>query len=95
MARTCWLIASTGETNFYRHDDKVILDVQQIVPLPDLPEAQDHQVRLREQRGRQREAQRSMRDYTRDDFGDQLNLPKRRLALRVPSKTPYFPICEP
>ncbi len=48
----------------YRHGDRLLLDVQQVIPLP---EAEDYQVRLREKVQRERAARQvaSSRDYTK------------------------------
>jgi len=68
----------------YRTGDEILLDVQQIVPLP---EAADYQVKLREKERQERHARIQQRDLTRFDLrvGDQTytNLPKRRLAFHV------------
>ncbi|MCC7337874.1 MAG: hypothetical protein IT422_22530 [Pirellulaceae bacterium] len=61
-----------------------LLDVQQIVPLP---EAEDYQVRVREKNQQERAARSSSRDYTRYrvtvDGEVYENLPKRRTAHRI------------
>jgi len=68
----------------HKFDEKIILDVQQIVPLP---EAADYQVRLREKEREERRSRSQNRDLTRFrlTIGDktQTNLPKRSLALLV------------
>ena len=68
----------------YGDPQNMLLDVQQIVPLP---EAQDYQVRVRERHQRERASRRVSRDYTRFDVvvGDQLfqALPKRRAIHAV------------
>lgn len=70
----------------YQHDDRLVLDVQQIIPLP---EAADYQVRLREKVQRERVARQaaSGRDYTKFTVttpqGVRSHLPKRRAILEV------------
>ncbi len=70
----------------YQLGDRLVLDVQQVIPLP---EAADYQVRLREKVQREREARReaSTRDYTRytvvTPHGRRERLPKRRAILEV------------
>lgn len=48
----------------YRLDERVLLDVQQIIPLP---EAADYQVQVREKTQRERQARESTVDFTRFD----------------------------
>jgi hypothetical protein len=63
----------------YRHNEDVLVDVQQVIPLP---EAERYQIRIREQSDERREARRSGRDYTRYIFlGTIFN--KRKLVLAV------------
>jgi len=68
----------------YGDPQNMLLDVQQIVPLP---EAQDYQVRVRERHQRERASRRASRDYARFDVtvgGTVLrNLPKRRAVFTV------------
>ena len=70
----------------YRLGDKILLDVQQIIPLP---ESTDYQVRIREKAVEQRQArqQQTNRDLTRFDLvidgAEYRNLPKRRLIYHV------------
>lgn len=70
----------------YQYGDRVLLDVQQVIPLP---EAADYQIRLREKTQRERVARQtsSGRDYTRfaviTNGGERSNLPKRRAILEV------------
>lgn len=68
----------------YKLGEEVLLDVQQIFPLP---EAADYQVRLREKEREERHARHQNRDFTRFHLtiGDKVydNLPKRRLAFFV------------
>ena len=63
----------------YRHGQELLVDVQQIIPLP---EAEGYQVRIREQAVKRRDSRRSQRDYTRYRFGGQ-TYNKRNLALAV------------
>jgi hypothetical protein len=70
----------------YQYGQRVLLDVQQVIPLP---EAADYQIRLREKAHRERVARQvsSGRDYTRFTVitrdGARSNLPKRRAILEV------------
>ncbi len=68
------------------HNDagRVLLDVQQVIPLP---EAEDYQVRVREKNTRERESRQSGRDMTKfiislagEEYGP---LPKRETVLRI------------
>ncbi len=63
----------------YKYQNKILVDVQQIIPLP---EAEKYQVRIKQQSEERREARKSSRDYTRYLFnGDTFN--KRKLVLAV------------
>jgi hypothetical protein len=63
----------------YKLGDELLLDIEQIIPLP---EAQEYQVRIREQAEAQRAAARSNRDKTQYEFqGPVYN--KRNLVLAV------------
>lgn len=68
----------------YKLDGQVLLDVQQVLPLP---EAQEHQIRIREKSEEQRVARKSSRDFTRYDLtiGNRTiqRLNKRNLILHV------------
>jgi len=70
----------------YQDGDRVLLDVQSVIPLP---EAADYQVRLKEKAQRERVARQaaSARDYTRFIIstrqGVSSRLPKRRAILEV------------
>lgn len=68
----------------YKLDGRLLVDVQQVLPLP---EAQEHQIRIREKSEQQRTARQTSRDYTRYDLtiGDETlpRLTKRHLILRV------------
>ena len=46
----------------YRDNDRVLLDVQQVIPLP---EAEDYQVKVQEKKKKERSARKSSRDYTK------------------------------
>ncbi len=46
----------------YRDGNRILLDVQQVLPLP---EASDYQVQIREKQEKERNARRQQRDYTR------------------------------
>lgn len=63
---------------------ETLLDIQQIIPLP---EAEDYQVRLRQKSQKEREVRRSSRDLTKFNLriGDEtfVSLPKRRLMHSV------------
>lgn len=65
-------------------DGRVLVDIQQIIPLP---EATNYQVALREKTNERVVARSSNRDMTRYDLtiGDQVftNLPKRRLMYEI------------
>lgn len=65
-------------------DQRVLIDIQQVIPLP---EAEQYQVAVREKSMEQAAARPSARDWTRFDLviGDQIftNLPKRRLIYEV------------
>ncbi|GAA4652529.1 hypothetical protein GCM10023116_48130 [Kistimonas scapharcae] len=63
----------------YKHDGQILIDVQQIIPLP---EAESYQVKIKQQSEERRVARQSSKDYTRYQFmGSLLN--KRRLVLAV------------
>ena len=63
----------------YRYGAKVLIDVQQVIPLP---EAESYQIRIRQKSEERREAKRSQRDYTKYRFnGEVYN--KRKLVLAV------------
>lgn len=68
----------------YRDGDGVLLDVQQIIPLP---EAEDYRVRLRAKQDSERQSRRSQRDLTRYDVtikGEFLQrLAKRQAILAI------------
>jgi hypothetical protein len=68
----------------YKLDDRMLVDVQQIIPLP---EAAEYQIRIREKAEQKREARFSTRSYTRYDLtigtATRTQLPKRELAYWV------------
>lgn len=68
----------------YGTKDLTLLDVQQVVPLP---EAEDYQIRVREKNQLERVARASARDYTKYqvtiDGHITENLPKRRAVLQI------------
>lgn len=63
----------------YKYENQVFIDVQQIIPLP---EVEGYQIKIRQQSEERREARESQRDFTRYFFmGTQHN--KRKLVLAV------------
>lgn len=63
----------------YKHQDQILVDVQQIIPLP---EVESYQVKIKKQSEERREARKSSKDYTRYQFqGGSFN--KRKLVLAV------------
>lgn len=67
----------------YRLDERVLLDVQQVIPLP---EAADYQVRLRQKQKQQERVRRDGRDFTRYKVvvdGKALPDENKRNAVRV------------
>lgn len=55
----------------YKHQDQILVDVQQIIPLP---EVESYQVKIKQQSEERREARKSSKDYTRYLFhGDSFN----------------------
>lgn len=68
----------------YKLNEKVLIDVQQIIPLP---EAENYQIQIKQQVSQRREARQTDKDYTRYKFqGEIYN--KRKLVLAVMKK--YF-----
>jgi hypothetical protein len=63
----------------YRNQDQVLIDVQQIIPLP---EAENYQVKIRQQTEERREARKSLKDYTQYIFNKSY-YNKRKLVLAV------------
>jgi hypothetical protein len=73
----------------YRYQDKVLVDAQQIIPLP---EAESYQIKIKLQSEERREARKSSRDHTHYLFnGSEFN--KRKLVLAVIKDwiSRYFP----
>jgi len=68
----------------YFDGGKTLLDVQQVIPLP---EASDYQIKVREKQQKERQARNSSRDMTRYDLvvggAEYSNLPKRHLVFHV------------
>lgn len=63
----------------YKYQNQILIDVQQIIPLP---EAESYQIKIKQQSEVRREAQKSSKDYTRYIFqGSAYN--KRKLVLAV------------
>ena len=63
----------------YKHQDQILVDVQQIIPLP---EVESYQVKIKQQSEERREAKKASKDYTRYQFqGNSFN--KRKLILAV------------
>ena len=71
----------------YQHHGELVLNVQTVIPLP---EVADYQIRIREKRKAQ-EAQRSSRDYTKYNVSVDgktfQNLNKRRMMFHIVSET--------
>lgn len=66
----------------YRNQDQVLVDVQQIIPLP---EAESYQIKIKQQSEERRVAKESNKDYTQYNFqGNFFN--KRKLVLAVIKK---------
>lgn len=63
----------------YKYESKLLIDVQQIIPLP---EAEKYQVKIRQQSEERREARNSEKDYTQYLFRNNL-YNKRKLVLAV------------
>lgn len=63
----------------YKYQDQILLDVQQIIPLP---EAESYQVKIKQQSEERKEARKSSKDYTSYIFqGKSFN--KRKLVLAI------------
>lgn len=63
----------------YKHQEQILVDVQQIIPLP---EVESYQVKIKQQSEERREARKSSKDYTHYIFlGNSYN--KRKLVLAV------------
>lgn len=63
----------------YNDNGKIIIDIQQIIPLP---EAESYQIKIKQQTEERREAKKTSRDYTKYIFKDQ-TYNKRKLVLAV------------
>jgi hypothetical protein len=63
----------------YKADNQILVDVQQVIPLP---EAEEYQIRVREQTEQRREARRDERDLTKYKFQNE-TYNKRNLVLAV------------
>lgn len=63
----------------YKHEDRILIDVQQIIPLP---EAESYQIKIKQQSEERREARKSSKDFTRYLFGGE-EYNKRKLVLAV------------
>ncbi len=66
----------------YNFEGKVLIDVQQIIPLP---EAESYQIKIRQKSKERREAKRSHRDYTKYRFNGVV-YNKRKLVLAIVQK---------
>lgn len=64
----------------YRLNQELLIDVQQIIPLP---EAESYQVKVREQKEERREVRRGARDNTKYNFNGEVGLGKRGLVRSV------------
>ena len=63
----------------YKYQEQILVDVQQIIPLP---EVESYQIKIKQQSEERREARKSSKDYTRYQFyGNSFN--KRKLVLAV------------
>ncbi len=63
----------------YKYQEQVLVDVQQIIPLP---EVESYQIKIKQQSEERREARKSSKDYTRYLFhGESYN--KRKIVLAV------------
>lgn len=63
----------------YKKENEILIDVQQIIPLP---EAENYQVKIRQQTEERREARNNQKDYTQYLFKNNL-YNKRKLVLAV------------
>lgn len=63
----------------YKNNGQVLIDVQQIIPLP---EVENYQVKIRQQTEERREARKSEKDYTQYEFRNS-TYNKRKLVLAV------------
>lgn len=67
----------------YKMNNEILIDIQQIIPLP---EAESYQIKIREQKEEKREEKRIIKDYTKYTFNGLKNLNKRQLVLNVIKK---------
>jgi len=63
----------------YKYQEQILVDVQQIIPLP---EVESYQVKIKQQSEERREARKSSKDYTRYLFQEN-SFNKRKLVLAV------------
>lgn len=63
----------------YKYQDQILVDVQQIIPLP---EAESYQIKIKQQSEERREARKSSKDYTRYLL-EGIAYNKRKLVLAV------------
>jgi hypothetical protein len=63
----------------YRYQDKILVDAQQIIPLP---EAESYQIKIKQQSEERREAKKTSKDHTHYLFNS-LEYNKRKLVLAV------------
>lgn len=64
----------------YKMNNEVLIDIQQIIPLP---EAESYQIKIREQKEEKREARTGVRDYSRYCFNGENELSKRGIVLAI------------
>ncbi|KIM07160.1 MAG: hypothetical protein KU29_07320 [Sulfurovum sp. FS06-10] len=64
----------------YKFKEEILVDVQQIIPLP---EAESYQIKVREQKEERREAIKGSKDNTKYSFNGDIGLSKRALVLCV------------
>ncbi len=64
----------------HKLNDEILIDVQQIIPLP---EAESYQVKVREQKEERREARKGARDNTKYSFNGETGLGKRGIVRAV------------
>jgi len=64
----------------YKHNEDILIDVQQIIPLP---EAESYQIKVREQKEERREVRRGARDNTKYNFNGQTGLSKRGIVRSI------------
>ncbi len=64
----------------HKLNNEILIDVQQIIPLP---EAESYQVKVREQKEERREARKGARDNTKYNFNGEVGLGKRGIVRSV------------